>query len=209
MASAAREARRRAALFHEHPLWPADPFKVYAKYGGRWSCDSCGAGDSGSMMMLHCKRCNVDLCAGCFFFVHGAHDEHPGHRFRLTCTAGVVGAQQLECDLCGAEPSNGYAFVCRDCSSPDDEEDDDGAELPFVLCAQCLSSLDVPELHEHRVCVSDPNKVYPETKGEWHCDVCGGGGKRVSQMWHCKQCGTFDLCSNCALEGIGDDDDDD
>ena len=57
-------------------------------------------------------------------------------------------------------------------------------------------------MHKHRVVLADCAKVYPKHRGNWHCDICGEGGKKRSQMFHCFECGNVDICSDCLFEDI-------
>ena len=59
-----------------------------------------------------------------------------------------------------------------------------------------------PDLHGHRVVLADPKKIYPKFRGNWHCDICGEGGKRKSQMFHCFECGNVDICTKCLYADI-------
>ena len=56
--------------------------------------------------------------------------------------------------------------------------------------------------HKHKLILSCSEDVYPEFKGLWHCDGCGKNGGVKSQLFHCKECGDYDLCSECAYSRV-------
>lgn len=205
---------------HNHPMVLADPYQVYRKYGGSWTCDGCGCSGNKKTLMFHCPECNFDLCSACFCFLEELHPDHP-HLFKLVCRD-ETGRQDIQrCSECGS--SLQFAHVCASCKEPS-----------FMLCTSCFNGFHgllmvtmfnlmfwnhgcffervTVNGHEHRLVLAPCEEVYPEHHGQWHCDGCGKNGKDKSQMFHCFTCSDYDLCSECAfsrahISPLFDDDD--
>jgi hypothetical protein len=96
---------------------------------------------------------------------------------------------QWFCDICTA-PSTPASQMhhCMDCGS-------------FDMCGACFgrgtaANVHYSVKHAHPLTQCDPNVVYAQFRGKWHCNICRKNNQ--PEMFHCFPCKDFDMCGACA-----------
>ena len=177
---------------HQHTLRPINPSIEYRIYQ-EWTCDNCRQIFScrrDEMIAFHCDECNFDLCKTCF-----VGEKHPFHSHPLVAVE--TGSRTWDCSHCNRAicDTKHYQCIRKSCE--------------YRLCVNCFSKqLEIHPYHQHPLHVCDPQVVYPQSGGMWHCDRCtvNATGHRpvalshMETMYHCEQC-EFDLCYSCFSEG--------
>jgi hypothetical protein len=96
---------------------------------------------------------------------------------------------QWFCDICGAGSTlTSQMHHCMECGS-------------FDMCANCFTRGSTTTVlsssrHAHTLTLCDPNVIYAQFRGKWHCNLCRKNNQ--PEMYHCFPCKDFDICGSCA-----------
>ena len=178
----------------EHTLKPMDPRIEYRAYQ-QWVCDNCRRSFSCSQehTVFHCGKCNFDLCEPCF-----SGKKHHLHSHPLIAMEAKTYSRGLECSQCEKSIRGMTYYHCRKPS------------CHYILCLNCHSKQPIHHpYHTHPLHVTDPQVVYPQSGGMWHCDQCTSNSfnrqpvplSYTEIMYHCETC-EYDLCHGCYTAGL-------
>lgn len=95
---------------------------------------------------------------------------------------------QWFCDICGGPSTlSSQMHHCMECGS-------------FDMCGSCLirgttTPVFQSTKHHHPLTQCDPNVIYAQFRGKWHCNVCRRNNQ--TDMYHCFPCKDYDMCATC------------
>ena len=181
----------------KHTLRPIDPSIEYITYQ-EWICDNCNKSfqclrkNKKNKKAFHCDECNYDLCNTCF-----SGEKHSFHPHPLVIIESKPRSAILECSNCEELIRGTTHYRCWKSS------------CQYSLCLSCFSKQpEIHPFHDHPLSVCDPQVVYPQSGGMWHCDRCTANSinqqpvalSHTDTMYHCDKC-EYDLCYSCYSEG--------
>jgi len=160
-------------------------------------CDECEGSVSSTEPILHCSRCQYDLCSACVvrkgdsssgMYCFAGHPLHPTTGRQLSEDEGYTG---VRCDGCRLSvPPNQPILHCSECQ--------------FDLCSTCV----VKKQGEVAISIRNCSHGHPlhETTGSYliehegypgvACDTCGRSVPSHEVILHCSEC-QYDLCDSC------------
>ena len=149
---------------HEHELQQVNPLDVYGAYAGHWKCDNCNTESSANQYPFHCAPCSFDLCYSCaqMSVLHNtlAHQ----HSLYYVETSRLFYQNEgglWRCRVCkktSTDLRETYCYHCPTCSD-------------FDICRSCFEPKQHP-IHVHILELADTSLLYPESRGNWVCDIC-------------------------------------
>lgn len=175
---------------HEHELQQVNPLQVYGAYAGHWKCDNCNIESSASQYPFHCAQCSFDLCYSCAqtSVLHNtlAHE----HSLSYVETSHLFYQNKggrWKCKVCkktSTDLRETYSYHCPTCSD-------------FDICRSCFEPKQHP-IHVHVLELADTSLLYPESRGNWVCDICNCQSRPQERLaYHCQECNNFDVCPSC------------
>lgn len=175
---------------HEHELHQVNPLEAYGAYGGHWKCDNCGAESNATQYPFHCRRCSFDLCYSCAQTNVQHNTLAHQHPLFYVETSRLFYHNQnglWKCQVCkktSNELRETFSYHCPTCNN-------------FDICRSCFGPRRHP-IHTHVLDLVDTTILYPESRGNWVCDICGCQSRPWEKFaYHCSECSNFDVCPDC------------
>ncbi|XP_046846112.1 zinc finger protein 62 homolog isoform X2 [Xenia sp. Carnegie-2017] len=143
-------------------------------------CGSCSKHFvQGERPAYQCLACDFYVCVNCERPIY--HPAHPENALYLT-----IKKSSWRCDVCRKSSIDLKDKRFYSCD-----------ESYFKMCVDCSKEIRTT-LHPHPLLHTDTRYTYPQTNGEWNCDICrNNNGPGHYYPAHCALSCEFDLCDNC------------